>query len=203
MIGPLITVRDDVPHMFRPKVTVNYPHQKVPMFPSYRGKQVLMRDENGLEKCGLRSLLGGVRRMRSSRGGGERRLGDGGSSYVGLPDHKTRCIFCGYCEEACPVSAIFMGKDYEPAVYSKDDFIWDKADLWCRRRHGETAAGRRRPVTTAVCRRPTDRADWRPRHPRKFRRDAPRHERHPTCRSGCAWVMWRAVPASILTGRPY
>jgi NADH-quinone oxidoreductase subunit I len=33
------------------------------------------------------------------------------------------------CEEACPVSAIFMGKDYELAVYSKDDFIWDKADL--------------------------------------------------------------------------
>jgi len=22
-----------------------------------------------------------------------------------------------------------MGKDYELAVYSKDDFIWDKADL--------------------------------------------------------------------------
>ena len=33
------------------------------------------------------------------------------------------------CEEACPVSAIFMGKDYELAVYSKDDFIWDKSDL--------------------------------------------------------------------------
>ena len=43
--------------------------------------------------------------------------------------HKTRCIFCGYCEEACPVGAIFMGKDYELAVYSKDDFVWDKADL--------------------------------------------------------------------------
>jgi NADH-quinone oxidoreductase subunit I len=43
--------------------------------------------------------------------------------------HKTRCIFCGYCEEACPVSAIFMGKDYELAVYSKDEFVWDKADL--------------------------------------------------------------------------
>jgi NADH-quinone oxidoreductase subunit I len=40
-----------------------------------------------------------------------------------------RCIFCGYCEEACPVGAIFMGKDYELAVYSKDDFVWDKADL--------------------------------------------------------------------------
>jgi formate hydrogenlyase subunit 6/NADH:ubiquinone oxidoreductase subunit I len=33
------------------------------------------------------------------------------------------------CEEACPVSAIFMGKDYELAVYSKADFVWDKADL--------------------------------------------------------------------------
>ena len=43
--------------------------------------------------------------------------------------HKTRCIFCGMCEEACPVSAIFMGKDYELAVYSKDDFVWDKTDL--------------------------------------------------------------------------
>ena len=41
----------------------------------------------------------------------------------------TRCIFCGYCEEACPVSAIFMGKDYELAVYSKDDFVWDKTEL--------------------------------------------------------------------------
>jgi NADH-quinone oxidoreductase subunit I len=43
--------------------------------------------------------------------------------------HKTRCIFCGFCEEACPVSAIFMGKDYELAVYSNKDFIWDKHDL--------------------------------------------------------------------------
>ena len=43
--------------------------------------------------------------------------------------HKTRCIFCGYCEEACPVGAIFMGKDYELAVYSKADFVWDKTEL--------------------------------------------------------------------------
>ena len=38
-------------HVFRKPITVNYPEQKVPMFPRYRGKQVLMRDENGLEKC--------------------------------------------------------------------------------------------------------------------------------------------------------
>ena len=53
--------------------------------------------------------------------------------------HKTRCIFCGYCEEACPVSAIFMGKDYELAVYSKDDFVWDKTELLVPAPAGVTA----------------------------------------------------------------
>ena len=38
-------------HLFKKPITVNYPEQKFPMFPKYRGKQVLMRDENGLEKC--------------------------------------------------------------------------------------------------------------------------------------------------------
>jgi len=45
--GFLLTAR----HIFKKPVTVNYPYQKVPVFPKYRGKQVLMRDENGLEKC--------------------------------------------------------------------------------------------------------------------------------------------------------
>jgi len=47
IVGFATTMR----HMFRKAVTVNYPDQKVPVFPKYRGKQVLMRDENGLEKC--------------------------------------------------------------------------------------------------------------------------------------------------------
>ena len=38
-------------HMFKKPITVDYPDEKVPVFPKYRGKQVLMRDENGLEKC--------------------------------------------------------------------------------------------------------------------------------------------------------
>ena len=52
MIRPLINgFATTFKHMFKPPITVNYPDQKVPMFPKYRGKQVLMRDENGLEKC--------------------------------------------------------------------------------------------------------------------------------------------------------
>jgi NADH-quinone oxidoreductase subunit I len=52
MIRPfLIGFATTFKHMFRKANTVNYPAEKVPVFPKYRGKQVLMRDENGLEKC--------------------------------------------------------------------------------------------------------------------------------------------------------
>ena len=133
MIGPLIkgfllTAR----HMFKKPVTVNYPYQKVPVFPRYRGKQVLMRDENGLEKCvacGLCSVAcpADAIYLEAAENDGTVMAGPRYASIYQI--HKTRCIFCGMCEEACPVSAIFMGKDYELAVYSKDDFVWDKADL--------------------------------------------------------------------------
>jgi NADH-quinone oxidoreductase subunit I len=100
--------------------------------PEYRGKQVLMRDENGLEKCvacGLCAVAcpADAIYLEAAENDGTVMAGPRYASTYQI--HKTRCIFCGYCEEACPVSAIFMGKDYELAVYSKDDFIWDKSEL--------------------------------------------------------------------------
>jgi NADH-quinone oxidoreductase subunit I len=133
MIGPLLTgFATTLRHMFKPKVTVNYPYQKIPVFPKYRGKQVLMRDEHGLEKCvacGLCSVAcpADAIYLEAAENDGTVMAGPRYAKVYQI--HKTRCIFCGMCEEACPVSAIFMGKDYELAVYSKDDFIWDKTDL--------------------------------------------------------------------------
>ncbi len=91
-----------------------------------------MRDENGLEKCvacGLCSVAcpADAIYLEAAENDGTVLAGPRYAQVYQI--HKTRCIFCGYCEEACPVSAIFMGKDYELAVYSKDDFIWDKTDL--------------------------------------------------------------------------
>ena len=133
MIGPLIQgLATTFKHMFKPKVTVNYPEQKVPMFPKYRGKQVLMRDENGLEKCvacGLCSVACPADAIYLEAAENDGTIMAGPRYAKVYQIHKTRCIFCGMCEEACPVSAIFMGKDYELAVYSKDDFVWDKTEL--------------------------------------------------------------------------
>ena len=151
MIGPLLQgLATTFRHMFKPKVTVNYPEQKIPVFPKYRGKQVLMRDENGLEKCvacGLCSVAcpADAIYLEAAENDGTVMAGPRYAKIYQI--HKTRCIFCGYCEEACPVSAIFMGKDYELAVYSKDDFIWDKTDLLVAPQAGATApaAGSSRP----------------------------------------------------------
>ena len=136
-------------HIFKKPVTVNYPDQKVPMFPKYRGKQVLMRDENDLEKCvacGLCSVAcpADAIYLEAQENTGNVQAGPRYAAVYQI--HKTRCIFCGYCEEACPVGAIFMGKDYELAVYSKDDFVWDKTDLLVpasnRQTTGRIKAGR-------------------------------------------------------------
>jgi len=119
-------------HLFRRPVTVSYPEQKMPMFPRYRGKQVLMRDENGLEKCvacGLCAVAcpADAIYLEAMENDGSVAAGPRYASVYQI--NKMHCIFCGYCEEACPVAAIFMGKDYELALYSQDDFVWDKSDL--------------------------------------------------------------------------
>ena len=116
---------------------MDYPDQKVPMFPKFRGKQVLMRDENGLEKCvacGLCAVACPADAIYL-----EAAENDGcvmaGPRYAKVYQiHKTRCIFCGYCEEACPVSAIFMGKDYETAVYSTRTSSGTRPTCSCPRR---------------------------------------------------------------------
>jgi NADH-quinone oxidoreductase subunit I len=109
MLGPLargfaLTFK----HLFRKPITVNYPDQKVPMFPRYRGKQVLMRDENGLEKCvacGLCAVAcpADAIYLEAAENDGTVMAGPRYASTYQI--HKTRCIFCGYCEEACPVAA--------------------------------------------------------------------------------------------------
>jgi NADH-quinone oxidoreductase subunit I len=119
-------------YMFKPAVTVNYPDQKVPMYPKWRGKQVLMRDELGLEKCvacGLCAVACPADAIYLEAAENDGTVMAGPRYAITYQIHKMRCIYCGMCEEACPVSAVFMGKDYELAVYNKNEFVWDKNDM--------------------------------------------------------------------------
>jgi NADH-quinone oxidoreductase subunit I len=126
--GMSITLKE----LMQPAITEAYPDGPAQLQERYRGVHVLQRDENGLEKCvacGLCAVAcpADAIYLEAAENDGSVQAGPRYAKVYQI--HKTRCIFCGYCEEACPVSAIFMGKDYELAVYSKDDFVWDKKEL--------------------------------------------------------------------------
>jgi NADH-quinone oxidoreductase subunit I len=119
-------------HIFRKPITVQYPDQKMPMFPKYRGKQVLMRDENGLEKCvacGLCAVAcpADAIYLEAAENDGSVMAGPRYAKVYQI--HKTRCIFCGYCEEACPTYAIQLIPDFEMGEYDRQNLVYEKKDL--------------------------------------------------------------------------
>ncbi len=115
-------------YLFKRPITLNYPEEK-PIIPArWRGRIVLTSDPDGQERCVGCYLCQAVCPVNCIDLQAEN-LPDGRRVAKKFDINFARCIFCGYCEEACPVSAIFMGKDYELAVFSKDDFVWDKDDL--------------------------------------------------------------------------
>src|SRR3989449_10612400 len=114
VIRPLIIgFATTLKHLFKKPITVNYPEQKLPMFPKYRGKQVLMRDEDGLEKCvacGLCAVACPADAIYLEAAENDGTVQAGPRYAAGFQNYKKRGVFCGYCAEACPGSAVFMGK---------------------------------------------------------------------------------------------
>ncbi len=130
--GLLVGFATTFKHLFRHPVTVNYPKQKVPMFPKYRGKQVLMRDENGLEKCvacGLCAVAcpADAIYLEAAENDGTVMAGPRYAKVYQI--HKMRCIFCGYCEEACPTYAIQLIPEFEMSEYYRKNMVYEKEHL--------------------------------------------------------------------------
>ena len=111
--------------------TIQYPEEKTPVYPRFRGRHRLHRHENGLEKCVGCSLCAAACpadciRVVAAENTPENRISPG-ERYARIYEiNMSRCIFCGYCELACPFDAITLGNDYELAEYDRDDQIYTK-----------------------------------------------------------------------------
>jgi NADH-quinone oxidoreductase subunit I len=116
-------------------LTIQYPEEKTPVYPRYRGRHKLHRfEDTGLEKCVGCSLCAAACpadciRVVAAENTPEHRI-SAGERYAAVYEiNLSRCIFCGYCEVACPFDAITMGHDYELSDYTRSDLIFTKEML--------------------------------------------------------------------------
>jgi NADH-quinone oxidoreductase subunit I len=118
-----------------PKVTVEYPEDKISVYPRFRGRHKLHRfEDTGLEKCVGCSLCAAACpadciRVVAAENTPEHRVSPGERYAAVYEINMSRCIFCGYCEIACPFDAITMGHDYELSDYDRSDLIFTKEML--------------------------------------------------------------------------
>ncbi|MBX2922292.1 MAG: NADH-quinone oxidoreductase subunit NuoI [Chitinophagaceae bacterium] len=129
--GMLITFR----HFFKKRATIQYPEQKRPFSPVFRGLHILNRDEQGRENCTACGLCAvacpaeAITMEAAERLPGEEHLYREEKYAARYEINMLRCIFCGLCEEACPKDAIYLSETFAPANYSRKSFIYGKPDL--------------------------------------------------------------------------
>ena len=111
--------------MFRPKATINYPYEKAPISPRFKGEHALRRYANGEERCIACKLCEAVCPAQAITIEAEPRE-DGSRRTTRYDIDMTKCIYCGLCEEACPVDAIVEGPNLEFATETREELMYDK-----------------------------------------------------------------------------
>ncbi len=113
-------------HVFKRKITVQFPEEKTPLSPRFRGLHALMRYDNGEERCIACKLCEAVCPAMAITIESDMRE-DGSRRTTRYDIDLTKCIFCGFCEESCPVDSIveapileYHGEKRGDLYYTKD-----------------------------------------------------------------------------------
>ena len=130
-------------HMFQRKVTVQYPEERTPMSPRFRGLHALRRYPNGEERCIACKLCEAVCPALAITID-SRQNPDGTRRTERYDIDLFKCIYCGFCEEACPVDAIVMTRELEYHMEQRHESIATKEMLLAmgERKEAEIAADR-------------------------------------------------------------
>jgi NADH-quinone oxidoreductase chain I len=128
--GMLVVIKN----VFKKKDTVSYPEVRRRPFPRYKGRHILDRHPDGLEKCIGCELCAGACPadaiyVVAAENTHEARFSPGERYAQIYQINYLRCIFCGLCVEACPTEALLMTTEYELSASSREAMIYKKDQL--------------------------------------------------------------------------
>jgi len=124
IIGHILTLR----YFFKKKVTINYPYEKGPLSPRFRGEHALRRYPNGEERCIACKLCEAICPAQAITIEAEERA-DGSRRTTKYDIDMIKCIYCGLCQEACPVDAIVESPNFEYATETREELYYNKEKL--------------------------------------------------------------------------
>jgi NADH-quinone oxidoreductase subunit I len=114
--------------LFKNKFTIQYPEEKTPQSPRFRGLHALRRYPNGEERCIACKLCEAVCPACCITIESEERL-DGTRRTTRYDIDLFKCVYCGFCEEACPVDAIVLTRHFEFHEESRSEAVIRKEQL--------------------------------------------------------------------------